>query len=145
MMNFNTIKGSDTKVKAEVRTIAFELLMNAFVEAVGANNVSIVGNNELAVCVGTRTLADGTEGEVCFTVKPVAKDFDLRTAEKSGKVFQPFERLTAADLYEVEKTEKEKKAEAKAKAKAAKIQRDKEARAERARKKAEEAEAAARE
>lgn len=126
MFNFNEKKSAGA-VKSSVREIAFGMLLDAFRAACGEDNVSIIDNNELAVCLGTRTLEDGTEGEVCFTVKPVAKDFDIRTTE-SGKVFMPFERLAEADAYEVsvkEKAEKEAKDKAEKEAKKA---RDKAAR-----------------
>lgn len=126
MFNFNECKNA-ASVKSKVREIAFAELLDFFSEKLGADSVSIINNNELAVCLGTRTLTDGTEGEVCFTVKPVAKDFDVRTTE-SGKVFMPFERLSEADAYEVAKTEKEKEAEKKAAEREAKKKRDKEAR-----------------
>lgn len=127
MNNFNECKTS-ASVKTKVREIAFADLVSAFSEKYGTDNVSVVGSSEIAVCIGTRTLTDGTVGEVCFTIKPVAKDFDVRTTD-SGKVFMPYERLAEADAYEVEKTEKEQKAEQKAKERDEKKKRDAEARA----------------
>lgn len=127
MTNFNECK-APTNVKTKVREIAFADLVEAFSEKYGADNVSVVGASEIAVCIGTRTLTDGTEGEVCFTIKPVAKDFDVRTTD-SGKTFLPYERLAEADAYEVEKTEKEAKAEELAQKRAAKKKADAEARA----------------
>lgn len=129
MFNFNDCKNA-TAVKGKAREIGFTAMLEHFVTLYGEDNVSIVGNSEIAVCVGTRTLADGTEGEVCFTVKPVAKDFDIRKTD-SGKVFQPYERVKEADVYEVTKTEKERKAEENARIKAEKKARDEKARAER--------------
>lgn len=108
MFNFDECK-TPANVKGKVREIAFSDLVEAFSEKYGVDNVSTVGASEIAVCIGTKTLTDGTTGEVCFTIKPVAKDFDVRTAD-SGKVFLPYERLAEADAYEVEKTEKEEKA-----------------------------------
>lgn len=127
MYDFNECKNTSS-VKSKVREIALADLLDTFIEKYGDDNVSIVGNNEIAVCIGTRTLSDSTEGEVCFTIKPVAKDFDIRTATSSGKVFQPYERIKEADAYEVEKTEKEQKAEEKARQRAEKKKRDEEAR-----------------
>ena len=127
MIDFNECKTA-AAIKTKVRETAFNDLVEAFSEKYGVDNVSIVGASEIAVCIGTRTLMDGTEGEVCFTIKPVAKDFDIRTAD-SGKVFLPYERLAEADAYEIEKTEKEQKAEQKAKERAEKKKRDAEARA----------------
>ena len=126
MFNFNECKNVST-VKGKVRELAFADLYEFACEKYGAENVSIVDNNELAVCIGTKTLTDGTEGEVCYTVKPVAKDFDIRITE-SGKHFLPYERLSEADAYQVSKTEKEKEAERKAKEREEKKKRDKEAR-----------------
>lgn len=125
MYNFNEQKNT-ASVKTKVREIALANLLDCFIELYGEDNVSIVGNNEIAVCCGTRTLADGTEGEVCFTIKPVAKDFDIRTATSSGKVFQPYERIKESDAYEVDKSEKEHKAEEKARLNAEKKKRDEE-------------------
>ena len=126
MFNFNECK-KVAEVKSKVREIAFADFVEFFSEKYGADCVSVINNNEIAVCIGTRTLTDGTEGEVCFTAKPVAKDFDVRTTE-SGKVFMPFERLSEADAYEVTKTEKEKEAEKRAKEREEKKARDKAAR-----------------
>lgn len=124
MYNFNECKTAST-VKTKVREIAVQNLLDTFIEMYGEDNVSIVGNNEIAVCCGTRTLADGTTGEVVFAVKPVAKDFDIRRVATSGKVFQPYERIKEAEAYEVDKSEKERKAEEKAKKKAERIKKDK--------------------
>ena len=131
---------SAKSVKDAARETAFDVLVSAFADVFGADAVSVVGNAEVAVCVGTRVLSDGTVGEVCVTVKPVAKDFDFR-ATASGKVFEPFERLTAADEYEAEKSEKERKAEERARAKEAKRKADEAARAKRKADKAAKAEA----
>ena len=126
MFNFNECKNVSA-VKTKVRELAFADLYAALSEKYGVDNVSTVGNNELAICIGTRTLTDGTEGEVCFTVKPVAKDFDVRTTE-SGKMFMPFERENEADAYEVSMTEKERAAKERAKAREEKKAQDKAAR-----------------
>ena len=126
MFDFNECKNV-AEVKKKVREIAFTETYKAYCEIFGTDNVSIVGQSELAVCVGTRTLKDGTVGEVCFTEKPVAKDFDVRTTD-SGKVFLPYERLAEADAYEVDKDEKERKAEEDAKKRKEKAEREKAAR-----------------
>ena len=57
-------------VKDKVRSTAFSDLITAFSELYGVDNVSIVGNSEIAVAVGDIQCKDGTLGEVCFTVKP---------------------------------------------------------------------------
>lgn len=130
MTDFNACKTAKS-VKDSARDLAFEALVAQFSEVFGADNVSVVGNAEIAVCVGTRVLSDGTEGEVCVTIKPVSKDFDRRVTA-SGKVFEPFERLVAADLYADERTEKERTAEEKARANERKKQADAAARAKKA-------------
>ena len=117
-------------VKDAAREAAFDVLVSAFSEAFGADSVSVIGSAEIAVCVGTRILSDGTVGEVCVTVKPVSKDFDVRVTT-SGKSVMPFERLVAADDYEAEKSEKECKAEERARAREVKRKADEAARAKR--------------
>ena len=126
MFDFNE-KKTVSAVKSSVREIAFSNLRDAFEELYGKENVSVIDSNEIAVCLGTRTLEDGTVGEVCFTVKPVAKDFDVRTTE-SGKTFMPFERLSEADAFEVAQKEKAEKAEKDKAEKEARKERDKAAR-----------------
>ena len=126
MFDFNE-KKTVSAVKSSVREIAFSNLRDAFEELYGKENVSVIDSNEIAVCLGTRTLEDGTDGEVCFTVKPVAKDFDVRTTE-SGKTFMPFERLSEADAFEVAQKEKAEKAEKDKAEKEARKERDKAAR-----------------
>lgn len=121
---------SPTAIKNAVRDVAFSELLEILTEHFGAENVSIVGNAEIAVAITTAPCKDGTENEVCFIIKPIIKDFDNRIAA-SGKPFKAYERLIEADIYETEKTEKERKAEEKARLKAEKIERDKKARAER--------------
>lgn len=134
MTDFNTFKNK-TAVDNAAREVAFDVLLNAFIAAVGSDNVSVVGNNTVSVSLGLRTLSDGQQGEVCVEIKPVVKNFDFRTTA-SGKTYEPYERLVAADVYEVEKTEKERKAEEKAKEKAARAARDKAAREKKAAEKA---------
>ncbi len=119
MKNFDEFKTA-TAVKNEVRKIGFNLLYKAACMEYGEENVSITGSNEVAVCIGYRTLSDGTEGEVCFTSAPVAKNFDRRVTPK-GKIFEPFERLTEADIFAEDQATKQAEKESKAKAKEAKI------------------------
>lgn len=113
MYNFDECKTASS-VKNKAREISFNDLIEMFSEKYGVDNVSVTNNNTIAVCLGYRTLADKTSGEVCVEIKPVAKDFDTRIAE-SGKEFKCYERIKEADAYEVAKTEKEKEAEHKAK------------------------------
>lgn len=126
MYNFDEYK-TVAEVKEKVREIAMNCFIEAFSKLCGEDCVSIIGSNEIAVCLGTRTLSDGTIGEVCFTSKAVAKDFDKRITE-SGKRFNAYERLVEADAYEDEVRKKKEEAEAKKKAKEAKIAKDKAAR-----------------
>lgn len=134
MTDFNVCKNK-TAVDNLARETAFDILINAYIQAVGEDNVSIVGNNTISVCLGLRTLSDGQQGEVCVEIKPVVKNFDFRTTA-SGKTFEPYERLNSADAYEIEKSEKERKAEEKAREKARRAEADKKARAKRAEEKA---------
>ena len=109
MKNFDEVKTAN-KVKTEARKEFTNFLLDAARDHYGESNVSIVGNNILAIAIGNRTLSDGTIGEVCVEVAPVAKDFDTRVTE-SGKTFKPYERLIEADVYEMELKDKEAKKE----------------------------------
>lgn len=117
MKNYNDVKTA-SGVKSAARDDAFMVLKNAFSDYFGEDNVSIVDNCEIAVAIGTRILSDGTEGEVCVTIKPVAKDFDSRVTD-SGKEFMPYERLVEADNYQEYLSEKAAQKAEKEKAKAA--------------------------
>lgn len=117
-----------TAIKNAVRETGFSDLVELFSERYGADNVSVVGNSEIAVGCGVVKDKDGFERECVFTVKPVVKDYeDRKTATKTIKAY---DRLDEAEAYEVAKSEKEKAAEEKAKAKAEKKARDEKARAE---------------
>ena len=119
MTNFNNFVTA-TAVKNEARRIAAEMLKEFFLEKFGAENVSVVGSNEIAVCLGTKDLADGTTAEVCITVKPTAKDYENRKTTK--KTFEAFERIVEEEAYEMEckdKADKKVKAEAEKKKKIA--------------------------
>lgn len=112
MTNFNEMKNT-TAVKNAARKEIFEKIMDFLTSEYGADNVSITGSNEVAVCIGTRRDSSGNENEVCVVIKPTAKDFENRITSK--KTFTAFERLTAAKEYEIsceEKAEKEAKKEA---------------------------------
>lgn len=126
VIDFSKCK-SPTAIKNAARDVAFSELLEMCAERFGADNVSIVGNAEIAVAITTAKCADGTENEVCFTIQPKMKDFDDRVSS-NGKRFNAYERLVEADTYEVSKSEKEKAAEQRAKDKQAKIERDKKAR-----------------
>ena len=125
--NFNECKkGNPTKDKA--REIVLNDLKEFFHNRYGEDTSTQVGGNMLAVAVGNKTLADGTEGEVCVTIEVVAKDYDVRVVESSGKVFQPYERLIEGDEYEKTVRENEEKAAKKKKEKEEKAAKDKAAR-----------------
>ena len=94
--NFNECKKGNP-VKDKAREIVLADLAEFFHNRYGEDTMTQVDGNMLAVAVGNRTLADGTEGEVCVTVEVVAKDYDVRVVESSGKVFQPYERLIEGD------------------------------------------------
>lgn len=109
MTNFNDFKTA-TAVKNEARRIMFEMLREFLEEKIGAENVSQIGANELAVCLGTKDLTDGTTAEVCVALKPVAKDYETRTNTK--KPFPAFERIIEEEAWETAcKDKEEKKAE----------------------------------
>ena len=122
MTNFNEMKNA-TAVKTAARKEIFEKIMCFLANEYGADNVSITGSNEVAVCIGTRRDASGNENEVCVVIKPTAKDFENRITSK--KTFTAFERLTAAREYEISCEEKAEKEAEKASKKAEKIARNK--------------------
>lgn len=126
---------SMTALKNDVRDKSFQTLLELLTMKFGVDRVSIVGNSEIAVGFDDVETEDGFTQEICFTVKPVIKDYkDRKTATKT---IDKYDRLDEVEAYEVKKTEAEKKAEEKVKAKAEKIARDKKARAEKAKAKAE--------
>lgn len=138
MYNFNECKKGSNPTKDKLREILMADLREFFIEKYGADNVSQVDGNMYAVCVGARTLADGTDGEICGTIEVVAKDFDVRVVESSGKVFQPYERIHEEEEYDRKVAERKAREEEQARKKAEKAEKDKKAREERAKKKAEE-------
>jgi hypothetical protein len=124
---FEGVKGL-TACKNKVRMEAFEALISAMSEIFGAERVSVIGNSEIAVGIGDTKDSDGFTREVCFTVKPVVKDWqDRKTATK---LIEAFNRAEEAEAFEISKSDAEKKAEERAKAKAEKKARDEKARAE---------------
>ena len=127
---------SATAVKNYVRKSAFDMLKDYFADRFGTDNVSIVDSNTVCVCIGTVVDEDGFEREVCFTVKPTAKDFFDRVSPSTNKPIPAFDRLDAQEEYSVVQREKEEKELEKKKKKEEKIARDK---AEKERKKAEKA------
>lgn len=125
---------SATAVKNYVRKSAFDMLKDYFADRFGADNVSVVDSNTVCVCTGTVVDEDGFEHEVCFTVKPTAKDFFDRVSPSTNKPIPAFDRLDAQEEYSVVQKEKEEKELEKKKKKEEKIAKEK---AEKERKKAE--------
>ena len=125
--NFNECAKGSNPTKDKAREISVSDLTEMLAERYGADSVSLVDSNMLAVCLGTRTLSDGTIGEVCVTIEVVAKDFDIRIVESSGKTFQPYQRIKAEEDYEFIANQRKEKAEQKAREKAEREAKKKEA------------------
>ena len=122
MTNYAEMKNA-TAIKNAMRADVADLLKTFAVEKFGEENVSIVGSNEIAICIGTLPDADGFDRELVVTVKPTAKDWIDRKTTK--KIFEAYNRLDEAEAYAVELEEKAKAKEEKAKAKEEKIAKDK--------------------
>ena len=119
MTNYAEMKNA-TAIKNAMRADVADLLKTFAVEKFGEENVSVVGSNEIAICIGTLPDADGFDRELVVTVKPTAKDWIDRKTTK--KTFEAYNRLDEAEAYAVELEEK-------AKAEEEKIARDKAIRA----------------
>ena len=115
MTNYAEMKNA-TAIKNAMRADVADLLKTFAVEKFGEENVSVVGSNEIAICIGTLPDADGFDRELVVTVKPTAKDWIHRKTTK--KIFEAYNRLDEAEAYAVELEEK-------AKAKEEKIAKDK--------------------
>ena len=126
MTNYAEMKNA-TAIKNAMRADVADLLKTFAVEKFGEENVSVVGSNEIAICIGTLPDADGFDRELVVTVKPTAKDWIDRKTTK--KIFEAYNRLDEAEAYAVELEEKAKAKEEKAKAKEEKIAKDKATRA----------------
>ena len=122
MTNYAEMKNA-TAIKNAMRADVADLLKTFAVEKFGEENVSVVGSNEIAICIGTLPDADGFDRELVVTVKPTAKDWIDRKTTK--KIFEAYNRLDEAEAYAVELEEKAKAKEEKAKAKEEKITKDK--------------------
>ena len=120
MTNYSEMKNA-TAIKNAMRADVADLLNKFLIEKFGEENVSIVGSNEIAVCIGALPDEYGFERELVVTIKPTAKDWVDR--ETSKKVFEAYDRIGEAEAYEMELSEKKKAKEAKAKEE--KIARDK--------------------
>lgn len=130
MYDFNECKKGSNPTKDKAREIFLADLQEFLATRYGAEQTSQVDGNMYAVCLGTRTLADGTGGEVCCTVEVVAKDFDVRVVESSGKVFQPYERVREEEEYTRKVEQTKAKAEENKRKKEEKVAKDKKAREE---------------
>lgn len=122
MTNYAEMKNA-TAIKNAMRADVADLLKTFAVGKFGEENVSVVGSNEIAICIGTIPDADGFDRELVVTVKPTAKDWIDRKTTK--KIFEAYNRLDEAEAYAVELEEKAKAKEEKAKAKEEKIAKDK--------------------
>ena len=122
MTNYAEMKNA-TAIKNAMRADVADLLKTFAVEKFGEENVSVVGSNEIAICIGTLPDTDGFDRELVVTVKPTAKDWIDRKTTK--KTFEAYNRLDEAEAYAVELEEKAKAKEEKAKAKEEKIAKDK--------------------
>ena len=116
--NFNECAKGSNPTKDKARELGMSDIGEMLCETYGQDNVSLVDSNMYAVCLGTRTLSDGTIGEVCVTIEVVAKDFDVRVVESSGKTFQPYQRIKAEEDFEFILNQRKEKAEQKAREKA---------------------------
>ena len=122
MTNYAEMKNA-TAIKNAMRADVADLLKTFAVEKFGEENVSVVGSNEIAICIGILPDTDGFDRELVVTVKPTAKDWIDRKTTK--KIFEAYNRLDEAEAYAVELEEKAKAKEEKAKAKEEKIAKDK--------------------
>lgn len=113
MTNYSEMKNA-TAIKNAMRADVADLLNKFLIEKFGEENVSIVGSNEIAVCIGAIPDEYGFERELVVTVKPTVKDW-----------IAGYDRIDEAKAYEMELSEKEKAKAEKAKAKEEKIARDK--------------------
>ena len=75
-MDFNEYKNDKTTASA-ARNIITEDLIRYYIEKLGEENVSLIGDNEFAICLGLRKDKDGFDREVVATIKPVIKKMQL--------------------------------------------------------------------
>ena len=125
--NFNECAKGSNPTKDKARELGMSDIGEMLCEKYGQDNVSLVDSNMYAVCLGTRTLSDGTIGEVCVTIEVVAKDFDVRVVESGGKTFQPYQRIKAEEGFEFILNQRKEKAEQKAREKAEREEKKKKA------------------
>lgn len=106
--NFDELCEKESQVKDKARELIWEWLREKLSDEDSGFEHSQVGNFEESVCLGLRTLADGTQAEVCVNIGTTAKDFAI-SVNKNGKIKEPYERLVEADNYEAERAEAEQK------------------------------------
>lgn len=97
MTNYSEMKNA-TAIKNAMRADVADLLNKFLIEKFGEENVSIVGSNEIAVCIGAIPDEYGFERELVVTVKPTVKDWIVG-----------YDRIDEAKAYEMELSEKAKK------------------------------------
>ncbi len=132
--DFDTLgKVSNKAVKDKAREIGFAEVVAVLTEHFGADFVSVVGSAEVAIGIGSRTVADGTCPEVPLVLKLTAKEFEGHMSTgKTPAWVEPYDRFEAAQDFadEVAAKEADKAAKAEAKAKAiAKAEADRKAKA----------------
>lgn len=116
LYNFDELKKG--QVPAKQRELMRVDLQAMLLEKYGEENVTQVGNNTFAVCLGLRTLDDGTQAEICNEISFTAKPYELHIVESSGKKVKPYERNVRGDDFEEEQRITKEKEEQKAKEKA---------------------------
>lgn len=122
MTKFTTVNfegTTSTKAKNLAREATVNFLFEVLKEALGEENVSMVGASEISIAVGSRADSDGFDHEVNVNIAPTAKEPEDRATTKN--VYEAYDRLFEAEEYAKDKakkeTEKKKKEEAKEKAK----------------------------
>ena len=106
MRNYDELKKSE--VKDYARSLVVSEVLPLLTEHFGEANVRQVGYGAIAVCSGLRTLADGTEAEVCTELNFIAKDYEPRVTS-GGNVIEAYEKDVLGDNFD-EKREADEKA-----------------------------------
>ena len=130
-MKFNEInfeKTTPTTAKNKARKTVTDLTYEMYVEMLGAENVSRVGDSEISICIGTRTDSDGFDREVCVNIAPTAKEVEDRATTKQG-VLPAYDRAEAEAEYIDKIKDRDAKKEIKEKQKKANEKKLKEAKA----------------
>lgn len=103
-----------TQIKWDVKARAVDFLKEAFTNAVGAENVSVVRvgsdveTTVIAAVIGTITDKDGFAQEICVTVDPVVKAWEDGSGSK--RLIERFDRFDAEEAYQRYLKSKEEKA-----------------------------------